>query len=378
MLNIAIIDADLNYNHKHNFPNLALMKISGYYKERQHKVTLITNYNELFDNIKLYDTIYISKVFTKTIVPDKLLIMTNCRYGGTGFDINNSLPLEIEHHMPDYNLYTQWVNTQLLNGKKNNFEYYTDYSIGFTTRGCFRKCEFCVNKKYDKVDLHSPLSEFVDINKKYICLLDDNILGYSHWKDIFSDLISIGKPFQYKQGLDERLLTKEKVEILTKCKYRGHYIFAFDDIDDAEVIISKLKLWRTYNSKQTKFYVLCGFDKNNKYDNEFWKTDIINTFKRIKILMQFGCFPYIMRYEKYTESPYYGTYVNLASWCNQPNLFYKKSYCEWCVEDNARKIKNVNDKSATIRYLDYFINTMPDTANQYMNLKFYELNEYAK
>lgn len=375
-MNIAIIDADLNYNHKHNFPNLALMKISGYYKEQNHNVSLITNYNTILNNEINYDKIYLSKVFTKTIVPTEILNMKNCVYGGTGFDIDNILPNEIEHHMPDYNLYTQWVEQQISSGKKNNFEYYKDYSIGFTTRGCFRKCEFCVNKKYDKVYLHSPLSEFVDLNKKYICLLDDNILGYQHWESIFQDLIHLNKPFQYKQGLDERLLTQKKVEILTQCKYKGHYIFAFDNIEDKDVIMSKLKLWRAHNLKQTKFYVLCGFDKNNKYDDDFWKTDIINTFERIKILMQFGCFPYIMRYEKYKNSPYYGTYVNLASWCNQPNLFYKKSYYEWCVEDNARKIRNVGDKSATLKYLDYLIETMPDVANQYMHLKFYELNDY--
>ena len=65
------------------------------------------------------------------------------------------------------------------------FKEYTDYSIGFLTRGCFRKCQFCVNQKYNHVFLHSPLKEFLDESRKKICLLDDNFLGCKHWKEIF-------------------------------------------------------------------------------------------------------------------------------------------------------------------------------------------------
>lgn len=63
--------------------------------------------------------------------------------------------------MPDYHLYDDFVK----NYSKNAGRYiriglsnYTDYSIGYLTRGCFRKCPFCVNKKYDRAFIASPLN----------------------------------------------------------------------------------------------------------------------------------------------------------------------------------------------------------------------------
>jgi hypothetical protein len=114
--------------------------------------------------------------------------------------------------MPDYHLYDNWVKLKISEGvKPKELEYYTDYSIGFTTRGCIRGCSFCVNKNYKQCNLHSNLSEFVDKDRKYICLLDDNVLACKDWKQVFIELQSTGKPFQFKQGMDERLLTDEKM-----------------------------------------------------------------------------------------------------------------------------------------------------------------------
>ena len=350
-MKIAIIDADLIGRNKHRFPNLACMKISSYHKKIGDNVELKTNYKTL----EIYDKVYISKVFTDTEIPEYILEMQNVEYGGTGFfyDKAPNLPYEIEHCMPDYDLYKDWVQYQLNNGgKRLDYKYYLDYSIGFLTRGCFRQCEFCVNKNYKKVEKHSPLSEFLDTTKKKICLLDDNFLGSTEWKTMLIELQETGKPFQFKQGLDERILTDEKCELLFKSKYDGDYIFAFDNIEDKEVIERKAYLIRKYyknKGQNFKFYVLCGFDKNEKYDMEFWKRDICNTFERIFILAKYNFKPYIMRFNKYKESPLYGSYVNIACWCNQPSLFNNLSYRDFCKKDDLRK-SNGSGASATWRY----------------------------
>ena len=324
-MKIAIIDADLVGRKKHRFPNLVCMKLSGYYKEKGCIVELKLDY----DNLEKYDKVFISKVFTDTYIDEAILKLPNVQYGGTGFffDKAPNLPCEIEHHFPDYHLYDTWVEAQIKSGRKRKeFEEYLDYSIGFTTRGCFRKCDFCVNKKYNKVYEHSPLEEFYDPSRKYICLLDDNILGYPKWKDVFKELIATGKPFKYKQGMDERLLTEEKCDILSRCKYKGDLTFAFDNIKDRDIIEEKLKLLKKHIKRQCIFYVLCGFDRDNKYDEDFWRQDFVDTFERIKILMKYGCIPYIMRYEKYKECKHKGMYVQLARWCNQPTFLKKKSF----------------------------------------------------
>lgn len=127
-MQIAIIDADLIGRNKHRFPNLVCMKLSSYYKQLGNDVVLKLNYENLTD----YDKVFISKVFTDTEIPEEpedktnkncdniaewyanntFLQQPNIEYGGTGFYYNKApkLPPEIEHCMPDYHLYDEWVN----------------------------------------------------------------------------------------------------------------------------------------------------------------------------------------------------------------------------------------------------------------------------
>ena len=197
------------------------------------------------------------------------------------FDGGMDLPDEIEHHMPDYHLYDEWIEDEVRKAKQEKgdkfnersfrvqFREYTDYSIGFLTRGCFRKCEFCVNKKYNHVFKHSPLEEFYDPSRKKICLLDDNVLGCPQWRSILQELIALKKPFKFKQGMDERLLTEEKCELLFNANYDGDYTFAFDNISDYDLIHKKLEMIRRHTtSKSIKFYVLVGFEGTGAEDIE--------------------------------------------------------------------------------------------------------------
>ena len=300
-MNIAIIDSDLLGRKSQRFPNLALMKISQYNKNLNHNTTLILDYNELKST--QYDKIYLSKVFTDTIIPDWVMELENLEYGGTGFyyDKAPKLPYEIEHSKPDYNLYDEFVKQRLEAGEsKIKLKYYTDYMIGFYTRGCFRKCDFCVNKNYNRVEDHSEIEEWWDDSKKKICLLDDNFLGCPTWKEKLLKLQATGKSFQFKQGLDIRLMTDEKAKLLSECKYDSNVYFAFDNIEDKEVIDKKLEIWKKYNPKKnTMLYVFCGFDRNEKYDDDFWKQDLIDLFDRIHIIMKRQSYPYIMRHENY-------------------------------------------------------------------------------
>ena len=161
-MKIGIIDVDLLERDKHRFPNLACMKIAGYYKELGYNVELLMNYDELNE----YDKVFISKVFTDTPINEEILKLNNVKYGGTGFfyDKAEPLPYEIEHHMPYYDLYKKWVDEQISNGKKKSeFDFYLNYSIGYMTRGCFRQCPFCVNKNYKQSLKHSPVKEFLNI-----------------------------------------------------------------------------------------------------------------------------------------------------------------------------------------------------------------------
>ena len=296
---IAIIDADLIGRKHHRFPNLVCMKLSGYFKAYGWKVKLKTDY----DNLDRFHKVYVAKVFFDTPLPDGGLFgnpldAPNVIKGGTGFDFDNAkpLPVHIEHHMPDYHLYDGVCD----------FKFYTDYSIGFLTRGCFRHCPFCVNRRSNKVVAHSPLIEFLDNSRKKICLLDDNFFGFDGWKDLLLELRATGKPFVFKQGLDVRLLDAEKAELLFSSKYDGDFIFAFDNVALAPLIEEKIQLMQHYidlSKNRVKFYVLCGYDRSGKYDDDFWQRDLQSVLDRVNLLKRYGCLPYIMRHNCYTSAP---------------------------------------------------------------------------
>ncbi len=410
-MNIGIIDADLldekrnKGKRKHRFPNLASMKISSYYKSQGYNVNLILSY----DDITNYDKVFISKVFTDTIVPDGVIDLSWVEYGGTGFFYDKAEPLayEIEHCMPDYNLYSKWVESKLNEGiskdytkeekekiiqkRRRDFAYYLDYSIGFLTRGCIRGCSFCVNKNYKQCLKHSPVSEFLDENRKYICFLDDNFFSCPDWKSIIEEVKATGKRFQFKQGLDERLLTDEKCEIIFNSKWIGYYIFAFDNVKDSKLIEEKLNLIRKYTNKKIKFYTFCGYNHDNigVYDEEFWVKDIVDLFERIRILMNHGCLPYVMRHEDYKLSPYKGIYIAAAGWCNQPSLFGKLTFEEYCKIQGMSKgcfnkygmdfesyLNDGEKKLSFWKYYDDFAERHPEIAEKYFHMRWnYQEND---
>ena len=385
-MKIGIIDADLLGRKRHRFPNLASEKISGYWKERGAEVQLLLSY-EWDDS---FDHIYISKAFTDTPVPEWLRETDKVHIGGTGFyfDKAPNLPDEIEHHMPDYHLYDAWIEGEVQKARaargasfdeksfRVQFKEYTDYSIGFLTRGCFRKCQFCVNRKYDHVFLHSRLAEFYDASRPKLCFLDDNFMGGPHWKHVLQEIIALKKPFKFKQGMDERILTDEKCEMLFSAKYDGDYTFAFDNVADYDLIHEKLKMIRRYTKKKgVMFYVLVGFESTDAQDIE-------NAFKRIALLQRYQCLPYLMRYQSETDAPWRKSelrelYVALARWCNQPSIFKKMSFRQFC-EANQSLHKTEGHLCASLRAMRNFEEKWPDIASRYFDLHYGAATEVVK
>lgn len=111
----------------HNFPNLALMKLSTWHKSKGDTVEWYSVFEEH------YDVVYMSKVFTNT--EDYRFVIANADKivkGGTGYDVASQLPEDAEKVVPDYSLYP-YID------KKTAY--------GFLTRGCIRKCAWCVVPK---------------------------------------------------------------------------------------------------------------------------------------------------------------------------------------------------------------------------------------
>lgn len=400
-IHIGLVDADLLCNGTRH-PNLALLKIAGYLRDNgfirvDGKATevdantyeLLTN-NSFFGMLEQLDHIYVSCVFSFTYDrPPQLLsfllnngnLINKVHIGGTGSYANLSIEegfaekrekdlhqleedvflrtltnshgehgIDMRSQMPDYHLYDNFIS--IMEKVKKSPKYYKDYkeySIGFMTRGCFRRCSFCVNKLERKALPYSRLEDFLDneidektgkLKRPYIYLWDDNFLASPYWEKMLDELIATKRPFQFRQGLDERLLAQNKrgeemAKKLANANYHGDFIFAFDNWSDRKIIVKALKIWKYHcPKKETKFYLFCGFQQSEN-DYKKFQLDIAEIFMRISVLMKYGCLPYIMRHEDYKRAPLANIYVQIARWCNQPGFFRNLSFWQFCYKNQT-------------------------------------------
>lgn len=286
-MKIGLIDVD-----GHNYPNLALMKISAYHKAKGDSV-------EWWWGFGHYDRVYMSKVFDDTYTADmpEPLNADEIIKGGTGYGLDNRLPDEIEHMLPDYTLYPELTQ---------------DTAYGFLTRGCPNACPFCIvsGKEGRTSRKVSDLSEWWT-GQKNIVLMDPNILACREHMDLLGQLVDSGAWVDINQGLDARLLTRENIEALKRIKIKEVH-FAWDLMKNSKRVIDGLNLWKRYGKKNKHgswgtVYVLTNFN-----------TTMAENLFRIYKLDEMGFDPYVMVYDK-PHAPQEIRY--LQRWCDNKIIF---------------------------------------------------------
>ena len=279
-MKIGLIDVD-----SHNFPNLALMKISAYHKAKGDDV-------EWWNGFLHYDVVYKSKVFSDLYSHDDDFVINADEIikGGTGYDLQNRLPHEVEHMYPDYSLYN-----------------ITDRAYGFLTRGCPRGCPFCIVKeKEGNIHTVADLDEWWH-GQKEIVLMDSNITASKDCERLFNQLIKSGRWINFEGGLDIRFMDEKKCEQLNQIKLSMIH-FAWDnyEFDTYE----KLKRFRPLIKKrdrETRVYVLTNFN-----------TTLDQDLERIYLLRELDYDPYVMIYDK-PKAP--KKTRQLQRWCNNKFIF---------------------------------------------------------
>lgn len=279
-MRIGFVDVD-----GHNFPNLALMKLATYHKQRGDEV-------EWAFPLMPYDRVYMAKVFTFTQDDITAYQTDDIVRGGTGYDLQSKLPADVENCYPDYSIYG-----------------ITDTAYGYLTRGCPRGCKFCIvaakeGKRSKKV---ANLENFWR-DQKYIKLLDPNLLACPDWKELMQELINSKAWVDFTQGLDIRLMTAEKAYMIRQCKVKMLH-FAWDNPED-ELTFEKLKEYRKAFSlpdDKCKVYVLTNFNSTHEQDLE-----------RVYRLRDIGYDPFVMVYEKWNAPK---ETRRLQRWCNNKIIF---------------------------------------------------------
>lgn len=324
-MRIGLIDVD-----GHNYPNLPLMKLSAYHKQQGDSVEW---YQPLLHIMQEpFDKVYMSKVFSFSEDYNYYINAKEVIKGGSGYCISLvdgkevfdkskdiELPYEVEHVYPDYSLYPEMTK---------------DTAYGFLTRGCPRGCDFCIvkNKEGQCSVKVANLSEFWR-GQKNIVLCDPNLIACKDWKDLLQQLIDSKAWVDINQGIDIRMMTEEKAEMIKKLKIKNVH-FAWDKYEDKEWIVPKFEMFKNVTQwvrQKMTVYVLTNFNTTLEQDLE-----------RIYTLRDLGYTPYVMIYEKY-NLPKGNVLIKLQKWVNSRVGFYAcKNFEDFLKGNQTGECENEN------------------------------------
>lgn len=320
-MKIGLIDVD-----GHNFPNLALMRISAYHKARGDEVEW------WFGDLIHYDIVYMSKIFSDAYSPDipEPLNADKVVKGGTGYCIslgsdgrehfdkskNNSLPPEMEAMFPDYSIYPQY-----------------DFAVSMTSRGCPRGCSFChVASKEGRCSKKvADVKDFWN-GQKEIKVLDPNITACVEKRDLMEQYVSTGAWIDFTQGIDIRLTNDADIDALNRMKIKLVH-FAWDNPKD--------DLTAKFENFSAKFRI-----KDNRRKIVYVLTNYNSTMEenlhRIYTLRDLGYDPDVRVYDK-PHAPQ--EILALQRWCN--NRFIFKS-CKNFDDYRRQKVEKADDRQYSV------------------------------
>lgn len=294
-MKIGLIDVD-----GHNFPNLALMRISAYHK------ALGDDVEWWLTDFEYYDKVYMSKIFSDLYTSD-VQEPINCGEvikGGTGYNISlengkevfntdthKNLPIEIERMFPDYSIYPQF-----------------EFAVSMTSRGCPRDCPFChVSAKEGRCSVKvADVSDFYN-GQKHIEVLDPNITACRDKRDLFKQYRETNATITFNQGLDIRCINDYDIEDINNMRIKNIH-FAWDNPkDDLE---QKFRNFAQGFKRKTHIgMVYCLTNFNSTMEENLY---------RIYTLRDMGYDPYVMIYNK-PNAP--KEIKHLQRWCNNKIIF---------------------------------------------------------
>lgn len=290
--------------YKTKYPPLGLMKLSTYHKNRGDDVTFVKGCDKGVQ-YKFWDRIYITTLFTwtwkETIKTVKFYHSTifnfsnRCFVGGilaslmpnelfneTGIQpitgllysskqIHQNDNVVIDGLPPDYDILAQVENT--------NFQYSNkDAYLGYSTRGCVWKCEFCAVKTFEPkyipyINIKKMVKQIKEGSgeKQNLLLMDNNVLASPQFDKIIDGIKSVGfvkgarfgptkrkRIVDFNQGLDARFLTEHKMKRLSEIPLEPMRV-AFDEMKHKDVYVKAVRLAHKYGQTNMSNYILYNY-----------------------------------------------------------------------------------------------------------------------
>ncbi len=333
----VLLNAFDSASHAGPFPNLAIMKLAAHHKNKGDNVGLTGAGISPVDSMPDPDLVYVSCIFDWNGAQARglrwMYPKSEFRVGGSGIDLVTKLPPEIENILPDEEIY----NNRGVPG--------WPYALGFSSRGCNRKCPFCiVPRKEGRIELQFDLDQLVGHHKKLL-LLDNNLTQDPKVEEKLQWLADWGGKVNYSQGLDARVIERKPhlADLLVETDYRGRNFkskvvtLAYDHPAYRKIIERCCKILKEagFNLRQhVQFFVLTNFNTTFEED-----------LQRVNHLRSMGTAPYLMIYDK-KKAPL--KIRRLQRWCNNRVLYWGH---EW--KDYSRRPLEKNEMLAEIQVGDF-------------------------
>jgi hypothetical protein len=248
-------------------PNLALMRLSCWHRERGDKVYFTRTPYRRLDEPE-YSAVYASAIFdySQPHVERLRLEFPGAVIGGTASKSN--------------------IKVEDIIGNKAGYSYedYPDFSgsLGFTQRGCRLSCKFCVVP--GKEGKPQSVATIADIwrgegHPKHIHLLDNDFFGQEEgqWRARIAEIKEGSFKVCFNQGLNVRMMTREAARALASINYRDdgfttkRLYTAWDNLKDEEIFFRGVDVLEDAGipSSHLMAYMLIGFDKKETWERLF-------------------------------------------------------------------------------------------------------------
>lgn len=206
----------------------------------------------------------------------------------------DELPEEIDAMFPDYSIYPK-----------------CKHAIGFLTRGCIRRCPWCIVPK--KEGLIRPYRTWREVKRpdsRDIVFMDNNVLACEWGREQIKDMGGQDVRVDFNQGLDARLIDDKVAGLLARLKWIRFIRMSADTDAMLDVVLTAIDRLQAYGVKPYRVFVYVLVQ------------DIESAERRVIRLREIGANPFAQPYRDFStnaEPPL--EQRQLARWVNDKAIF---------------------------------------------------------
>jgi hypothetical protein len=224
----------------------------------------------------------------------------------TGYNLKDEL--FCDDVVPDYSLYPIYPE-----------------AYGYLTRGCIRKCSWCVVPyKEGMIRPYCDIETVLQGRKKAI-LLDNNVLASYYGLGQIEKIVGLKCRVDFNQGLDARLVTDDVAKMLSKVKWIRYIRFSLDTEQQKTALLSAIEKLNQYGIPNRKIFVYALL------------RDLDESYRRINFLKWLDVRPFAQPYISFDKKPEVPQWqIDMAHYTNRMHILKTVDFKDFRPRRNFR------------------------------------------